>query len=199
MGTQAGPFLKQQSELIEHPTHWGCPELLTEFAWCQNENARLSPRECDQRLARAYAADPVGTAAHAIVLLAPKGDRSGAIGAGKWLATIGPAAEPALVALDRLASDGPDPYAMGQAKGVAEWIRNSSRWSPSRPRSGSGQVARTTEDHEAQRRSPAARRRGGMDLYNRTCGPIHPLQCSRTAWQSFRRSSVGREIFSRGY
>lgn len=125
MGTQAGPFLKQQRALIEHPAHWGVPELLTEFAWCQNENARLSPRECDQRLARAYAADPVGTVAHAIALLAPKGDRSGAIGAGKWLATIGPAAEPALVALDRLASDGPDPYAMGQAKGVAEWIRGS--------------------------------------------------------------------------
>ena len=125
MGTQAGPFLERQRKLIERPPAWTLPELLAEFAWCHNQDARLSPRECDRRLAEAYAADPAGTVAGAIALLDPKGDRSAALGAGKWLATIGPAAEPALPALDRMATDGPDVYAKEQPQGVARWIRHS--------------------------------------------------------------------------
>jgi hypothetical protein len=130
MGTQAGPFLKQQRELIERPATWGLPELFAAFAWCHNQDTPLPPRECDRRLADAYAADPAGTLAAAIAALDPTGDRSAALGAGKWLATLGPAAEPALPALDRMATDGPDPYAKEQPLGVAKWIRRALEVTP---------------------------------------------------------------------
>jgi hypothetical protein len=130
MGTQAGPFLKRQQKLIERPATWSLPELFAAFAWCHKQDTRLSPRECDRRLADAYAADPAGTLAGAIASLSPNGNRSEALGAGKWLATIGPAAEPALTALDRLATDGPDPYAKEQPRGVARWIRRALEVTP---------------------------------------------------------------------
>jgi hypothetical protein len=130
MGIGAGPFLKQQQELIERPATWGLPELFAAFAWCHNQDTRLPPQECDRRLAEAYAADPAGTVAGAIASLDPKGDRSAALGAGRWLATIGPAAEPALPALDRMATDGPDPYAKEQPQGVAKWIRRALEVTP---------------------------------------------------------------------
>ena len=51
------------------------------------------------------------------------GDRNAAVGAALWLMTLGPAAEPALEALDDMAGGKLDDYARGQARAASTYIR----------------------------------------------------------------------------
>lgn len=144
MGRQAVAVLEQQRKFIEQPTTWNLPELFAAFAWCHNQDTRLSPQECDQRLATAYRTDPIGTVNTAISQLVPTAERSALFGAAKWLATLGPVAAPALDALDRISSEGSDSYVREQCQTIAKWIRASVRVIPE-PTSTTGDFATIEE------------------------------------------------------
>lgn len=125
MWVQAAPFLKEQQAALRKPIEWNVPELLAAFFWCDKQDGRLPPEECDRRLAEAYARAPQQTIAVAMRAARAGQDRAGAIGAALWLMTLGPAAEPALEALDAMAAGKLDDYAREQARDAAAFIRRS--------------------------------------------------------------------------
>ena len=125
LGIRASQFLKEQRGPLQKPIEWNLPELFQQIALPDREDRRLSALDCDRRLASAYARDPKRTIAAAIEAVAKSSDRNTAIGAANWLATLGPAAEPALAALAAMAEGKLDSYAQGQARVASESVRRS--------------------------------------------------------------------------
>jgi HEAT repeat protein len=125
MWTHAGGVLAEQRGAIQSPVEWDARKLLAEYAFPGKEDRSLSPSECTRRLARLYVESPQQTLAAAIESLSIPEERNLAIGAARWLSTLGPAAEPALPALDGVAAGPLDLYARGQAATSAEVIRRS--------------------------------------------------------------------------
>jgi hypothetical protein len=76
-------------------------------------------------LADAYAKDSGQTIAAAVKAAREAHDRAAAIGAAMWLTTLGPAAEPALEALDAMAVGSLDSYARNHAETASQFIRRS--------------------------------------------------------------------------
>ncbi|MBO0757222.1 MAG: HEAT repeat domain-containing protein, partial [Bradyrhizobiaceae bacterium] len=135
MSIQASRVLQDQRQLLAQPTEWELTELFREVAFVR-EDHRLSPLDCDRKLADAYARAPDETIAAAIeairdaaaLALAQRGEAvldisPDAIGAAQWLMTLGPAAEPALDALDAMASG--QSYAQKRARAAGTYIRQS--------------------------------------------------------------------------
>jgi HEAT repeat protein len=130
MSMHAASFLQQQRGPLQTPTVWDVNRLLAEFAFPRMEDRWLSPAECTRRLAAFYAGAPRETLAAVLAAVQKQKDRTAAIGAAHWLATLGPAAEPALPALDAMGSGKLDPYAREQARPAAEAIRQSLQVEP---------------------------------------------------------------------
>lgn len=124
-GVQAAPFLKEQRAALAHPAEMTLPDLLGAYFWCDKAGGRLSPAECDRRLAHAYARDPESTIASAIAVIRAGSDRAASIGAALWLTTLGPEAEPALVALEAMAAGPLDSFAQEQARFASGFILRS--------------------------------------------------------------------------
>lgn len=125
MGIQASPFLTKQRNFLLKSAQWGLAELFAEFAFADRGDRRLSPKDCDRRLADAYTRAPKQTVADAIQTVRAASDRDAAIGAALWLMTLGPAAEAALEALDGMAIGQLDDYAREQALAASNFIRQS--------------------------------------------------------------------------
>jgi HEAT repeat protein len=125
MGIQAATFMREQAKRLVEPPKWTLPELWGVYAFPNREDRRLSMHECDRRLAEAYSTEPAKTIAAAIQVLTDGGDRSATIGAANWLMSTGPAAVPALDALDSMQSRKDDPYVQQQAQSAAKYIRES--------------------------------------------------------------------------
>jgi hypothetical protein len=132
MGVPAGPFLREQHAYIVRPTEWGVSDLLADLAFPDKQDRRLAPLECDRRLAAAYARAPRETIAAAGEAARDPEVRNAAVGAANWLTTLGPAAEPALPALDAMAEGELDDYAQRVARAAAEFIRKSLLVEPGR-------------------------------------------------------------------
>jgi hypothetical protein len=112
---------------VGEPVEMTVLELFMEVAFLKKAVKRLSPEECDRRLADAYARSPRQTIAAAVQALADvgkPGGRAAACGARDWLMTLGPAAEPALHALDALACADIAPIERGRARSVSKYIRS---------------------------------------------------------------------------
>lgn len=125
MGVPAGPFLKEQRRRLQEPSELGLPDLFEESAFPTRQDSRLSATETDRRLADAYANAPRETIAAAIEAVGDSKRRNTAIGAARWLMTLGPAAEPALRALDAMERGELDAYAQEQAQTAGKFIRES--------------------------------------------------------------------------
>jgi hypothetical protein len=126
-GFGAFRLLQDQRKLVAEPTEWGLAELFREVAFVR-PNCRLSPLDCDRRLADVYVRAPEETMAHAIAAVGATSDRAAAIGAAQWLMTLGPAAGEALNALDRMAEMAKgqrDVHAQEQASAASNYIRRS--------------------------------------------------------------------------
>jgi HEAT repeat protein len=116
-----GVFLKRSK-----PAAITLAELFREFAFPKKTVKLFSSRECDRRLADAYARAPRKVIAAAVQAIAGAGKADGrvaACGAADWLLTLGPAAEPALDALDAMARADLAPGDQFRAKGASESIR----------------------------------------------------------------------------
>jgi len=87
--------LRAQGELLVQPP--GLPQLFAAADRPLSSNA-------DRRLADIYARTPEQAIAAAIATLRAADNRTIAMGAARWLTTLGPAAEPAIDALDAMAS-----------------------------------------------------------------------------------------------
>jgi HEAT repeat protein len=125
MGIQTPQFLKEQLGPLQKPTEWGVPELLESLAYPTKQDRRLSCAECDRRLADLYSRAPKITIEAAVKVVRDASNRDAAIGAALWLMTLGPAAEPALRALDEMATGKLDGYAESEVKDAAEFIQKS--------------------------------------------------------------------------
>ena len=123
MAVPAAKFLRDQRVIIANPRGWGLVELLAEFAFPDREERRLSPGDCDRRLADVYARAPDETIAAAIEAVRAASNVHVAIGAAQWLMTLGPAAESALEALDAMASG--QSYAQKRVRAAGTYIRQS--------------------------------------------------------------------------
>ncbi len=124
-GIQAAPFLKEQRDRLLAPREPTPAVVFAESAFPNKEERRWPLAECDRRLADAYRRDPQRTVAEAAAVLREAKDRDGAIGAALWLMTLGPAAQPALEALDACATGELDDYARGEVRSAGESIRQS--------------------------------------------------------------------------
>jgi hypothetical protein len=118
----AGYLKEQRARLLEAKEPGVCELLAASF-----DEKRLGGRAplgaCDRKLADAYARDPQKTLADAVRAVEKVDNRSAALGAARWLTTLGWAAGPALRALDAMANRKGDPYAQGEAMAAAEFIR----------------------------------------------------------------------------
>ncbi len=97
---EATVYLKEQRERIVNPRAWGVRELFAAIGTRHRHEGTLPVLECDRRLAEAYAEDPAGVINVAIEVVRERLDCDAALGAADWLATLGPAAAPALTALE---------------------------------------------------------------------------------------------------
>jgi len=116
-----GIFLKRSK-----PADITLPELFAEFAFPRKTVKLFSSRECDRRLADVYGRAPQKAIAAAVQAIAGAGKadgRAAACGAAEWLMTLGPAAEPALDALDAMARADLAPGVQFRAKAASESIR----------------------------------------------------------------------------
>jgi HEAT repeat protein len=123
MGIDAAPFLNEQLGLLRAPREWGLQELLVPFAFPNMQESRLSPEECERRLAEMVAQDSEATISGAVEVVRDAKNRNAALGAVHWLMTLGPAAERALPEIDKMATGILDSYAKDEAKRAAEFIR----------------------------------------------------------------------------
>ena len=123
MGIDAAPFLNEQLGLLRAPREWGLQELLVPFAFPNMQESRLSPEDCERRLAEMVAQDSEATISDAVELVRDAKNRNAALGAVHWLMTLGPAAERALPEIDKMATGNLDSYAKDEAKRAAEFIR----------------------------------------------------------------------------
>src|SRR5262249_44612779 len=108
----------------------GVRELLESLAYPTKQDRRLSCAECDRRLGDLYVRAPKTTIAAAVKVVREARNRDAAIGAAFWLMTLGPAAEAALPALDKMATGKLDSYAQREARHAAEFIRKSMKVKP---------------------------------------------------------------------
>ncbi len=125
MSFPAARFLEKQVAPIRRPPDWGVRELFAEIAFPRKQDGRLPLIECDRRLADAYAEDRARLIATAIEAVRDAGDREVSIGAADWLATLGPAAAPALPALEVMNERKGDPYVPTRACDSIAFIRRS--------------------------------------------------------------------------
>lgn len=135
MSIIASPFLERQLEPLRKPIEWDVRRLLAEFAFLHRGDGRLTPAECDRRLADAYAGDPDATIGVAIEAVRDPVDRAVAIGAANWLMTLGPAAGSALPAVDAMDARSErerDRYARDRARAAAAFIRGALLVEPER-------------------------------------------------------------------
>jgi len=124
MSVPASPLLQKLRDHLAQPGDWALADLFAGFS-DPNSQDRLSPPDCDRRLAQAYARAPDEVITAAIAAVRAGSDRWAAMGAAQWLATLGPVAEPALPALDAVASGPLDPYARDQVLAAGGFIRQS--------------------------------------------------------------------------
>jgi hypothetical protein len=122
-GIEASQFLKDQRDLLARPREWSLTELFAAVAFPDQEVHHFSPGDCDRRLADIYVREPEQAVASAIEAVRTPSDRATAIGAAKWLMTLGPAAEAALGALDTMAGGELDDYARDRAREAGTIIR----------------------------------------------------------------------------
>jgi HEAT repeat protein len=127
MSTPASRYLQEQFELVATPKRYGFSELFEVLAWPYKQDNRLSPAQCDRRLADALARAPEEVIAAAIAAVGGGIDRNAALGAVYWLATLGPAAGSALEALDHMAGRSlhTDVWALNHAVAASTFIRQS--------------------------------------------------------------------------
>jgi HEAT repeat protein len=130
MGIETPHFLKEQLPPLRKPIEWGVLELLDSLAFPTRQDRRLSCEECDRRLGDLYAQAPEATIAAAVKVVRDARNRNAAIGAALWLMTLGPVAESALPALDRMAKGKLDSYAQREATKAADFIRKAMKATP---------------------------------------------------------------------
>lgn len=119
----ASKFLSNQLNYLSRSTEWSLNELFAVFLYCEQSDRRLSVRDCDRELADAYARAPEEIIACAVEAVRARRDRNAASGAAGWLMTLGPAAEPALEALDAMTDGEFDGLAREQARVASTCIR----------------------------------------------------------------------------
>jgi hypothetical protein len=122
MSVPAAPLLQKQRDWLAQPRDWALADVFAGFSDPRSQD-RLSPGDCDRRLAQAYARAPDEVIAAAIETVRAGSDRWAAMGAAQWLATLGPVAERALPALDAVASMPLDSYARDQVLAAGRFIR----------------------------------------------------------------------------
>jgi HEAT repeat protein len=124
-------FLERQRGPLLKPIDWGVSELLAAF-FTRHAQAfrRSSPEECDRRLAEAYKQAPQQTIAAAVTVLRNANDDTAASGAALWLRTLGPAAEPALEALNATMKEHVDDNLGALARITGQFIRSALRVTP---------------------------------------------------------------------
>jgi hypothetical protein len=122
-GVAAAGYLKEQRARLLEAKEPGVIELLAASFDEKRLGGRSPLGACDRKLADAYARDPRKTLADAVRAVEKGDNRSAALGAARWLTTLGLAAGPALRALDAMAQRKGDPYAQGEAKAAAAFIR----------------------------------------------------------------------------
>jgi HEAT repeat protein len=120
---EASQFLRHQRELLDRSQEWSLTELFAAVAFPDREFQQRSPGDCDRRLADMYGRAPEQVITSAIEAVRTASDRTTAIGAAKWLMTLGPAAEAALEALDAMADGQLDDYARDWAREAGAIIR----------------------------------------------------------------------------
>jgi HEAT repeat protein len=123
MSVPASSALQQTCDRLTQPRDWEVADLLAACAIPARQE-QLSPSDSDRRLAEAYARQPDQVIAAAIEAVRT-GGRWTAMGAAQWLATLGPAAEKGLPALDAIAGGPLDPYAQDQVSRAGKFIRQS--------------------------------------------------------------------------
>jgi hypothetical protein len=123
MHVRASQFLSDQRNYLSKSTEWSLKELFAAFLYPEQSDRRLSARECDRKLADAYARAPKETIACAVEVVRAGRDRHAVVGAAGWLMTLGPPAEPALEALDAMADGEFDGLAREQARVASAYIR----------------------------------------------------------------------------
>jgi hypothetical protein len=123
MSVPASSSLQQPRDRLAQPLVWQLADLLAACAIPVSEE-QLSPPDSDRRLAEVYARQPDQVIAVAIEAVRT-GGRWTVMGAAQWLATLGPAAEKALPALDAVAGGPLDSYAQDQVSRAGKFIRQS--------------------------------------------------------------------------
>lgn len=159
---EATPYLEEQLERIRKPTPWGLRDLFAEIAILGSGDEALLSIECDRRLARAFAEDPSGVLAAAIEAVRDEGDRNGSLGAANWLATLGPAAAPALLALEAMGRREKDPFVQERAREAIGFIRRSMETLPEPAESIIADQVSALEDPDPIVRARATARIGSM-------------------------------------
>jgi HEAT repeat protein len=125
MWTQATPFLQKQRGPILKPPEWNTAALLVARSKQRHQDAPLSPARCDRLLADAYARAPAEILATALRAVREASNVDAAVGATWWLVTLGPAAAPALPALETLAKGQFGKFAENEAKEAVRLIQRS--------------------------------------------------------------------------
>jgi len=123
MSVPVSSALQEPRDRLELPRDWELADLLAACAIPVRQE-QLSPPDSDRRLATAYAHQPDQVIAAAIEAVRT-GGRWSVMGAAQWLATLGPAAEKALPALDAIAGGPLDSYAQDQVSRASKFIRQS--------------------------------------------------------------------------
>jgi HEAT repeats len=124
LGLPVSSFLNKARDRLAQPRDWTLADLFAGFVVPASQD-RLSPPDCDRRLAQAYARQPNEVVASAIGAVRNGSDRWAVMGAAQWLATLGPLAERALPALDGVAGGSLDSYAQDQVLAASKFIRQS--------------------------------------------------------------------------
>jgi hypothetical protein len=123
MSVPASSSLQEPRDRLAHPRDWQFADLLAACAIPVSQE-QLSPPDSDRRLAEAYARQP-----DQVIVAASEAVRTGGrwavMGAAQWLATLGPAAEKALPALDAIAGGPLDSHAQDQVSRASKFIRQS--------------------------------------------------------------------------
>lgn len=159
---RASQFLSEQRRHLSEQTEWSLEELFAVFLDPAGADRYLSPRDCDRKLASAYARAPEEAIARAIEAVRANQDRDAAVGAAGWLMTLGPAAEPALEALDAMADGEFDGLAREQARVASMYIRQALLTTPDGEQPVPGEPAVRQRIGELRRVAAAPDQFGGI-------------------------------------
>jgi HEAT repeat protein len=111
---------------LENDTEPGVSDILSDyFLSGLGSDARHPPAQCDRWLADLYARSSGEAISAATAAVQNGANRHAAVGGALWLMSLGPAAAPALDAIDSMAGGQLDNYARGEARRAADFIRNS--------------------------------------------------------------------------